>query len=177
MKQIARREYPPVVTPCPVTELPFVKDIKTAPRDRTRCFWSVERTSDYGAACDTGREYAAHYLQYLRQNPHCRGMLLTQIVAAMGAAGALHPAAGRLARDGTHGYAVGFLSLLDHVLQSALAGADPYAIAEFERDRYAECLRRAAAEEALEQKDGGGLPRSGQAPPALADQPFAESDA
>lgn len=156
MNQIARREYPPIVTPCPVTELPFVDDIKIAPRKKARSFWAVERTADYGMACEKGREYAAHYLQYLKQRPDGRG-LLGRIACSMrdaDALGSLSTIRPREDGDRTHGYAVGFFAFLDSILMLAMDGADPFAILQMEVDLCAELApgraRQGAAPEVAE---------------------------
>lgn len=136
----------PAFAPHPVTELPFVKDRKVAPRRKERSFWAVERTADYVAACDKGREYAAHYLQYLKQNPDSVG-LLGRIAGAMGDADAFGVLGSRhIADDCTHGYAVGFFAFIDNVLRMAIDSADPFALVQREIDGYAECERRRAGE-------------------------------
>lgn len=148
MTLLIRRESPPAATPYPVTELPFVKDLKVAQRRKERSFWAVERTADYGAACAKGREYAAHYLQYLKQNPDGIG-LLGRIAGAMVDADGF----GVLGRqysadDGADGYAVGFFSFIDNVLRMAMGSADPFVLAQREIDFYAECARRRAGKAA-----------------------------
>lgn len=73
-KKIARRKYGPIVKPCPLIELPFVKDLKVAPRKTRRSFWAVERTTDYPMACDKGLEFAAHYLQFIKDGNAGHGL-------------------------------------------------------------------------------------------------------
>ena len=54
-----------------VIQLPFVqaprcmKDIEKIPF----CNWSIPRIDDYGLACRIGREYAAHFVQNLKDDP------------------------------------------------------------------------------------------------------------
>ncbi len=129
MTHIPRREYRPTDRPCPVTELPFVKDIRLAPRRAQRCFWAVDRTDDYAMACDKGREFAAHYLQFLKDGNPSYG-LLGWIATHMAEADALNDQR----RDATHGYAAGFFTLIQSVLHLAMRDADPFALAQREID-------------------------------------------
>lgn len=59
----ARRSYQPA-EPTPIEALPFV--VREAD---TWHYWRVHTTGDYGLDCDLGREYAAHYLQWIKDNP------------------------------------------------------------------------------------------------------------
>lgn len=130
---LTRRTYAPVVQPHPVTSLPFVADVKIGPRKTQRSFWAIERTADYGMACDKGREYAAHYLQFVKDGNGGPG-LLTWIAGHMAEANALrHVGPG----DSSHGYAVGFFSFLDGALRQAMRNTCPFALAQAEIDYYA----------------------------------------
>jgi|GEM_PF-4279366 len=51
----SRRTYEP-----DAAELPFIGEDS---------FWLVPQEMDYGAACIIGSEYAAHYLQFLKDSP------------------------------------------------------------------------------------------------------------
>ncbi|WP_341674960.1 hypothetical protein [Niveibacterium sp. SC-1] len=88
-----------------VGALPFVR-IPRRVREQS-CYWRVPPTDDYGLACDIGRECAAHYVQYLKDNPRAAGMNTL----------------GRIAADidfrdegGAKGYWVGFFSHLERLI-------------------------------------------------------------
>lgn len=58
-----RRDYLPAES-TPIEALPFV--VRDAD---TWHYWRTQTTGNYGMDCDLGREYAAHYLQWLKDNP------------------------------------------------------------------------------------------------------------
>ena len=63
------------------TKLPFVSRRKQPDGSNPVRFWAVDPVEDYCDGCHLGTEYAAHYLQYLQDNPSpAVGTLLTQIV-------------------------------------------------------------------------------------------------
>lgn len=125
---IERRSFPP--RPALITDLPFVADVKIAPRKTRRSFWHVPPTDDYGHACDMGRQYAADFTQYLKQNPSWVGSgQMGRIVQDMHA----HECG-----TATHGYAVGFWAFVEQLLYLATTQHDHYAIAERDAQRYAE---------------------------------------
>lgn len=81
-------------TEAPLDRLPFVG----------AKYWNVEPTDDHSYACDAGNAYAAHYIQYLHDNPVQVGFTLTDI-----------------AREVTYdkptlGYAFGFFGFIEEVL-------------------------------------------------------------
>lgn len=133
---IERRSFPP--RPASLTDLPFVADVKVGPRKTARCFWHVPPTDDYGHANDVGRQFAADYAQYLKENPFWVGSgNLGWIVADM----AKHhdtPA---------KGYAVGFWAFVEQLLYLATTQHDHYAIAERDAQRYA-AIKAAREQEA-----------------------------
>lgn len=61
----ARRSYKPALAVTPMTELPFVRRQR---RDQTN-HWHVPPAQSYRQAFDIGLEYAAHFVQYLQDNP------------------------------------------------------------------------------------------------------------
>ncbi|RXZ38149.1 hypothetical protein D9O50_00955 [Oxalobacteraceae bacterium CAVE-383] len=71
MSHSARREYKPVDNEFSFLKLPFVSRRKHG--SQTSSNWSVPLIDDYAQACDIGREYAAHFVQYLKDNPDMCG--------------------------------------------------------------------------------------------------------
>jgi len=133
---IARRSFPPGYAP--LTDLPFIADIGRG-RDKRRSFWNVPPTDDYGHANDVGRQYAADFAQYLKQNPCLVGSwMLSSIIEDM----AQHQRV-----DATYGYGVGFFAFLEKLIYIAAKHADLYAIAEREAQHYAVVKAREAAGE------------------------------
>lgn len=126
---IERRSFSP--RPASFTELPFVADLGRG-RNKRRSFWNVPPTDDYGHANDVGRQYAADFVQYLKQNPFWVGSgTLGTLIEDM----AQHPRG-----EAMHGYAVGFFAFLEQLLYVAANSADHYAIAERDAQRYAAIL-------------------------------------
>ena len=76
---IIRNEFNP--TPRAFTCLPFVADIKIAPRKKERSFWAVPEVSCYATANVVGAQYAADWIQYLKQNPQWVGAATTGHIA------------------------------------------------------------------------------------------------
>jgi hypothetical protein len=101
--------------PLPADVLFFVDFPWRRGRKGAACFWSVEPTTDYGAACQRGREYAIELAQYFRLAPFWVGAnTLGEIVRAMDHA-----------EDGpTKGYAVGFFAQLETYIARGAAGVD-----------------------------------------------------
>ena len=123
---IERRSFPP--RPASLTDLPFVADVKTAPRKTELSFWHVPPTDDYGKANQVGIQYACDYMQYLKENPFWVGSgNLGWIVSDMAKSDV----------DDTKGYAVGFWSFVEQMLHFAATKLDHYAIAEERAKRYA----------------------------------------
>ena len=90
---------------------------------------------DYGVACDIGREYAAHYIQYLKDNP---GQLpiLNYIVSDIDFED----------NSNTKGYWVGFISYLDRLLRAQARQLDVFADVDREQARYARLAANAKGE-------------------------------
>ena len=130
---IERRSFPP--RPAPLTDLPFVADIKVAPRKTRRSFWSVPPTDDYFRACAAGQQFAADYVQYLKENPFRAGSGQTDLIA--------RDMPRHECGDAMSGYAVGFWSFIEQMLYQAAHQTDHYAMAEAGAQRYvaikAEC--------------------------------------
>ena len=92
------------------SELPFI----SSPRHFRRhgsphwgSLWHVHRINDYEQACTIGREYAAHFAQYLKDNPEIVGHnLLGRIATDMD----FHDASAR------RGYWIGFFSYLEQLV-------------------------------------------------------------
>lgn len=102
--------------PHPLSSLPFVRTI-----DGDAAYWVVTSTGDYGQDCELGREYAAHYLQYLRANPNCVQGLLEAILRDMSKTGS--DVRGSPAR----GIWVGFISFIADQLQARASQINPFA--------------------------------------------------
>ena len=101
----ARRDYRVLNT-----ELPFI----ASPRHYSKhgpahcgSLWHVHRIKDYEQARAIGREYAAHFAQYLKDNPEIVGQnLLGRIATDMD----FHDASAK------RGYWIGFFSYLEHLI-------------------------------------------------------------
>lgn len=119
----------------PLSALPFVYRPKRGSKELSSN-WAVTPTTDYLHACNMGREYAAHFIQWLRQSDMACGNMLGLIVADMAATVA--PARG--SEDATHGYAVGFLSYLERLLHHAAGTVDVWRDVEQLAERQAAAL-------------------------------------
>ena len=53
----------------PTNTLPFTTFPRSQSDKTPLCFWSVPPVDDYSLACRIGREYAAHFIQYMKDNP------------------------------------------------------------------------------------------------------------
>lgn len=101
-----RRNYLPLKT-----ELPFIAGPRHyRNKHGTRhCgkLWHVHRIEDYTQACKIGREYAAHFAQYLKDHPQVVGQnLLGRIATDMD----FHDASAK------RGYWIGFFSYLEQLI-------------------------------------------------------------
>lgn len=104
-----------------LTKLPFIKDVKVSPRRKQRKFWHVPPIDCYGTANVIGAQYAADWIQYLKQNPETAGSALMGLfVKEM-----RNEADGE---DKSHGVAVGFWALIEKALLHSCL--DHYATAE-----------------------------------------------
>lgn len=117
------------------TTLPFVKDLKIAPREKRRSFWEVKPASNALEASEKGFEYAAHYLKFLKDGRTARGLLADIVRAQQASADS----------DASKWCAGGFLAFIDIVLREAMEESDfdPFARLKERNDYYAECERRA----------------------------------
>ena len=99
--------------------LPFVrapqcmKDIEKIPF----CNWSIPRIDDYGLACRIGREYAAHFVQNLKDDP---SMASNNILADIARAINFDDDAD------AKGYWVGFFTELSYYLMEGAKKIDVY---------------------------------------------------
>jgi len=125
MAQLIRRDYRP--GPASFTELPFVADVKVAPRKKRRSFWNVPKTDDYGHANDVGRQYAADFLQYIKDNPFWVG---SNIIGTFVADMAAHPRGTDM-----HGYEVGFWAALEVILYRAISRENHWDVLQAAQDR------------------------------------------
>jgi hypothetical protein len=137
MANLIRRDFR--CGPAPLTALPFVADVKTAPRKKRRSFWNVPQTDDYGTACDMGRQYAGDFLQYIKDNPYLAGSnILGQIVQDMAA----HPRGTDM-----HGYEVGFWSAIETLLYRAVTRENHWDVLQQVQDNYDAIAEAREAEE------------------------------
>lgn len=89
--------------PVSIDELPFVSKTK----GRLLNFWDVPQDLDYGEACIKGREFAAHFVQYLKDNPGCAGSNYLGFIARDIDFGD---------KSETSGIWVGFFTYLEHMV-------------------------------------------------------------
>lgn len=83
------------------TELPFIEQGDGA------IFWSVPPAECYSVACIVGTDYAAHFLQYLSDNPKKVGMNLLGIITS---------SINFSDESDSKGYHIGFFSELESAL-------------------------------------------------------------
>lgn len=147
MAQLVRRDFRPGLTS--FTALPFVADVKVAPRKKRRSFWNVPQTDDYGSACDAGRQYACDLIQYLKDNPLWVGSnTIGNLVQDMAA----HPPG-----TAVHGYQVGFWSTLEVLLHRAASREDHWHVVQAVQDRY-DAINTARENKAIQKQDTAGAP-------------------
>ena len=116
---ITRNRFPR--PPSELTNLPFIKDVKVSPRRTQRKFWHVPKVDCYGTANVIGAQYAADWIQYIKDNPDMVGSGFMGCFAEE-----MYQAAG--GEDKSPGIAVGFWVLIEQALiHSSL---DHYATAE-----------------------------------------------
>ncbi|MFZ6693760.1 hypothetical protein [Undibacterium sp. SXout20W] len=116
----ARKNYRPEIMPASFEALPFVLRLKRSDK-KLHNKWNVTPTDDYGIACASGVEYAAHLAQYLKDNPDMVGSNLL----------------GHIAKDidfndttATKGYWIGFFSHLEHLIRLSARHIDVFADAD-----------------------------------------------
>lgn len=118
------------------TELPFVSVQKQADGSSPICFWAVDSIDDYCEGCNLGREYAAHYLQYLNDNLSASigtPLPLTWIVR--------HIDFNNPQKKGTW---IGFISFLEKILIDRIRTIDVYATLDELNASYAATRARVA---------------------------------
>lgn len=97
---------------------------------------NLEPTQDYGQACSTGTMLAGQFAQYLRDNPLRAGDnrlgLVVESLAKLAEA-----------RDGSHGYLVGFCAELEAMILRGAMTCDPIGAAIGTNARYAAIQQRA----------------------------------
>lgn len=116
---------------CDLTELPFVADVKVSSRRKERKFWHVPEVDCYATANIVGAQYAADWIQYLKDNPGAVGSGLLGLFAE----GMYQTRRD----DASHGIAVGFLVLIERALAQA-GDFDHYACAEVTARRIQQLL-------------------------------------
>jgi len=128
-RSTAPRRY---ITTAPLSALPFMHQ----PR-RGRCAWRVPGTDDYASACQRGGEFAAHFAQYLRDNPGVAGSNVLGLIAS----------GIDFADDsGAKGYWVGFFAYLERLIHGQAQRMDVFAdVAQINAD--AACVLALAAME------------------------------
>lgn len=111
----------------PLHALPFVNRFAPGGVD----FWHVPDCDDYGAACDLGCEYAAHFIAHLKDHPYdCH--VLGWIVEAMDTSD----------DSPSKGVRVGFLSYLARFLVVGARHSDVFADLAAMRAWYVEIWQR-----------------------------------
>lgn len=130
----ARRNYKPEPAYTPTSELPFVFK---GTRKQVRNNWHVPPTDDYALACDIGREYAAHFAQWLKDNP---GMVGSN-------------ALGRIAAEidfsdnsNAKGYWIGFFAHLERLIHATAQRIDVFSDIDSIGAHYSEIAAKRAAE-------------------------------
>ena len=99
------------------SKLPFVYMPRTGRASKHWSRWKVTPASDYETACRTGKAYAAHFIQALKDNPGCVGMNML----------------GHIASDinfsddsDSKGYWVGFFSYLERFIEAGASFVDVF---------------------------------------------------
>lgn len=142
--------------PAPLTDLPFVADIQVSPHQTRRSFWHVPHidaphVDNYGVACEIGRNYAAHFAQYMKDNPcWVGGNLLGHIASDIHFSD----------KSGAAGYWVGFFSYLEYLIHEGTRDMDVFADVARINAEYAEIIaRRSPAPKRIQSKKSS-LPKS-----------------
>lgn len=112
-----RRSNDEPAKPMAFESLPFAyRPAKETGEDK-RSDWTVPPTSDYGAACEKGRDYAAHLAQYLKENPQwVDSNVLNGIVSDMDF----------LDESAAKGYWVGFFAEVERMIYSHAKRTDVF---------------------------------------------------
>ncbi len=136
----ARRDYKPEQKPVSPSLLPFVFRPKRGSKGASD--WCVTPTDDYGLACEIGREYAAHFVQFMKDNPSWVESNKLGIIASD---------IDFTDESGAKGYWVGFFSYLERLIYAQAKHIDVFADVDLVNARYAKI--KAARE--LEAEDEG----------------------
>jgi hypothetical protein len=111
-----RRTYEPEIKPLSISALPFVYRPRRGFKDASN--WHMPPTDDYGQACRFGRECAAHFIQYLKNNPDSvESNLLGHVASAINFKD----------ETGAKGYWVGFFSHLERLIEFGARHVDVFA--------------------------------------------------
>jgi hypothetical protein len=140
----ARRDYKPEVVPASHDALPFINRPKRKSKRNPHTNWHVPPANDYGEACQMGEEYAAHYVQYLKDNPFWVGSNMLGLIA------------GDIDfKDDTaaKGYWVGFFTYLERLIHAQSTRMDVFADVDQRHAKYAEFVAWCEAEAAEEAKE------------------------
>ncbi len=115
-----RRSYKPELKYQPLSALPFVYRPGRRARkaqDAQPSNWHVPAADDYSVAYAKGCEYAAHYLQFIKDNPDLQGA---------NTIGAILQDMDYRDNSNNAGYMVGFLCYLERVLYAQSLRMDAY---------------------------------------------------
>ena len=133
----ARRNYKPGEKRVSMADLPFVYRPRRGFKNSSN--WRVAPTDDYGMACEIGREYAAHFTQFLKDNPRVVGSnMLGNIVEDIDFSD----------KSCATGYWVGFFSQLERLIFISAQLVDVFADVDKINARYAEIKAKRQIEEA-----------------------------
>lgn len=113
-----RRSNDEPAKPMDYNSLPFIHRPDTETPEDKRSDWTVPPTDDYGAACEKGRDYAAHLAQYLKENPQWVGS--NKLNGIVGDMNFLDETAGK-------GYWVGFFAEVERMIYSHAIRTDVFA--------------------------------------------------
>lgn len=108
----------------PLSSLPFVHG-----QGRNLCKWSVQPTDDYVHACDIGREYAAHLVQYIKSTHPSNTLAL--IASDID-----------FTDEATKGYWVGFFEYLERLIYAQAQRMDVFADLNMLQAVYADLLAK-----------------------------------
>lgn len=123
-----RRNYARRTGRAPFFDLPFVSHAGKGQHSN----WHVPSMQDYAEACGLGREYAAHLLQYLKDNPDSVGSNLLGHIAKH-----IDFTDTSVAK----GCWVGFFTHLERVLHHGASSIDVFADVDEVKAHYARLLR------------------------------------
>ena len=121
---VTRKRFPR--ESCDPTKLPFIKDVKLSPRRTTRKFWHVPKIDCYATANIVGTQYAADWIQYIKENPDMAGSAFMGWITKE-----MYPPTD--GKDESRGIAVGFWALIEKALVHSTI--DHYATAEASAQR------------------------------------------